>query len=418
MGTTTDPRLDERYLVDLHAHYPIHLRLLPKTPESVPSQDTSGPGLWDKIRALILKSLNNHDNFPAPNDPAVTVDNLYAGNVGVILSVLYEPFDEMDLAKSYGAPPEGSYFTDLVKQLEEVECDIRDYQPEAVVAHDTAELAAAVAAQRLALIHAVEGGFQLGSSEGEVQANLAELARRGVAYVTLAHLFWRQVATNAPAIPFLPDWVYRWWFPEPADPLAPLGKAAIRAMVANRILIDVTHMSEKAIGATLDMLDAEYPRQAIPVVATHGAYRFGSHEYNLTDKLIQRIAARDGVIGLIACEHWMTDGLDKTKTFDDTFEVLYQHIEKIASLTGGYRNVAIGSDLDGFIRPSMPGLERPQGYKDVRARLEQRYADPSIPKAIFSDNALRLLEYWGEMRGRGRGDGGIPTPSPAHSDSV
>ena len=32
-----------------------------------------------------------------------------------------------------------------------------------------------------------------------------KLAAHGVAYITVAHLFWRGVATNAPAIPFLPD---------------------------------------------------------------------------------------------------------------------------------------------------------------------------------------------------------------------
>ena len=46
---------------------------------------------------------------------------------------------------------------------------------------------------------------------------MAELAARGVAYVTLAHLFFRQVATNAPAIPFIPDRIYRLLFPQSRD---------------------------------------------------------------------------------------------------------------------------------------------------------------------------------------------------------
>ena len=59
------------------------------------------------------------------------------------------------------------------------------------------------------------------------------LADSGVAYVTLAHLFWRQVATNAPAIPFLPDWLYRRVFPQPDRGLTELGTAAVRAWFAS-----------------------------------------------------------------------------------------------------------------------------------------------------------------------------------------
>ena len=54
-------------------------------------------------------------------------------------------------------------------------------------------------------MHCVEGGFHLGATPQQVDANVTALAGRGVAYVTLAHLFWRRVAANAPAIPFIPD---------------------------------------------------------------------------------------------------------------------------------------------------------------------------------------------------------------------
>ena len=50
-----------------------------------------------------------------------------------------------------------------------------------------------------ALVHAVEGGFSLGGTAEEIAENVHELAEWGVAYVTLAHLFYRQVAANTPA---------------------------------------------------------------------------------------------------------------------------------------------------------------------------------------------------------------------------
>jgi microsomal dipeptidase-like Zn-dependent dipeptidase len=166
--------------------------------------------------------------------------------------------------------------------------------------------------------------------------------------------------------------------------------------VENHILIDVTHMSTDSLNVTLDLLDEKNvdPERNVPVVATHSAYRFGKLEYNLSDPHIRRIGQRKGVIGLIACDHYITDGLrGKTKTLDDSLEVLRRHIDKIASLTDGYDCIGIGSDLDGFIKPSLTGLEFPKGYEAMWAYLSRHYSD-DIADKIFKRNAMRLLSYW------------------------
>ena len=383
-------------LVDLHAHYPMHLAMDTKVGARAWMTDTHRAGVWEKVRAWLLKILNDEDNFPGPNEPAITIPNLKAGGVGVVLSVLYAPFDEMDLSKKYASPPEASYFRDLRSQMVAVEQDIAtNYAADAAVAHNQNELAAALAAGKVALIHAVEGGFQLGETEDHVKQNVVQLAELGVGYVTVAHLFFRQVATNAPAIPFLPDWVYNWWFPQPSGGLTPLGRTAIHAMVDNHILIDLTHMSKDSIDATLTLLDSDVdPERRAPVVATHSAYSFGKLQYNLIDEHIRRIAERRGVIGLIACDHYMTSGIrGRTTSLEESVEVLRRHIDKIAELTGSYENIAIGTDLDGFIKPTLKGLEFPKGFSDVRSCLANHYSEP-IVEQIFSSNALRLLSYW------------------------
>ena len=84
-----------------------------------------------------------------------------------------------------------------------------------------------------AIIHCIEGGFALGVTATEIAANVEELARSGVAYVTLAHLFWRGVATNAPAIPFVPDSLYKLLFPSRGVGLTALGTAAVRRWCAS-----------------------------------------------------------------------------------------------------------------------------------------------------------------------------------------
>ena len=158
-------------------------------------------GAGNKARGAILwvaSRLLNYRSWDA--GPRVTADFLAAGGVRVGLSVLYSPFDEMDLDEPYGALPEPGYFARLLEQLEQVEAEIGGHAG-ATVVHDEAELDRALADGVVGLVHCVEGGFHLGPTPADVDANVTALAARGVAYVTLAHLFWRRVAANAPAHP-------------------------------------------------------------------------------------------------------------------------------------------------------------------------------------------------------------------------
>ena len=384
-------------IVDLHSHYPIHL--LAGEPDAVALMTSEGrPSLADRLRALVLRAANRIANYPGKGErPAVTVPTLAHSNVRVALSVLYAPFAEIDLDQDYGAPPEPGYFDDLLKQLDLVEREVAGQPALAVLAHNGAELAAAQAAGKVALVHAVEGGFHLGDTADAVTRNVRTLKQRGVAYVTVAHLFWRRVATNSPGIPFLPDALYTILFRQPRTGLTALGEALIRAMVENRILVDVTHMSRESIDATLLLLDQLDPGGTVPLVATHSACQaFGRASYNVADDHITAVARRGGVIGLIASKHWMAQGFPEPKTFDDTIDIVCRHIDHIRTVVGDpegvHRFVAFGSDQDGFIKPALPGLKTPAGFVRVEEELVKRYG-AAAARDICSGNALRVLRY-------------------------
>ena len=84
---------------------------------------------------------------------------------------------------------------------------------------------------------ALEGGFSLGGDATRSRTSVEALAEAGVAYITLAHLFWRHIATNAPALPFMPDWLYQAASsPGHGGGLSKLGRRAIKEMIAHRIL--------------------------------------------------------------------------------------------------------------------------------------------------------------------------------------
>jgi membrane dipeptidase len=379
-------------IVDLHAHYPMHV-LEPRRADTHAA--VVAPWKGSPWRGWMLNILSRLFNYEGPgDDPSVTVDLLRQGEVGAVLSVLFEPFDEMDLNEPYGAPPKPHYFENLVKQIGRVEESLEGEDRARLVRNPT-DMDAAIAADEIAFIHCIEGAFAVGADAQQMKDNVAALATRGVAYITLAHLFYRGVAQNAPAIPFMPDWLYRTVFPQKGDAgITPLGEACVRAMVDNRVLLDITHMNEKAIEHAFRLLDP-----ATPVIASHIACRVGSAEYNLSDDTIREVGRRGGVMGVIVCEHWACDGPPPTpKTFEQSVDVVCTHINRIVDVTGSDDNVAIGSDLDGYIKPALHQLEHEGRMKELEAALVKEYGAERAKK-FCSENLLGLLRsYW-------RGDG-------------
>jgi microsomal dipeptidase-like Zn-dependent dipeptidase len=328
----------------------------------------------------------------------VTPELLAEGGVGVALSVLYLPFDEIDFSKDYGDPPDRSYLQNLLDQMTIVEEDADAHADKIAVARTGEELRSVIDSGRTALVHCLEGGFELGPDTDRMTENVRTLKQRGLAYITVAHLFYRGVATNAPALPFLPDWLYNLLFHQRrSEGLSPLGVALVEAMVEHRVVIDITHMSDRATAHLFKLLGELDPGREVPVFATHGACRLGSEEYCLPDDTIREVAARDGVVGLILCDHHMIDGVRRkqTKRFEDSLEVLFAHIDHLREVTGSFRNIGIGSDLDGYIKPALAGLGHMGKMKELQEALVTKYGAADA-EAICSGNALRVLEtYWG-----------------------
>ena len=350
----------------------------------------------DKIRAIVLRIASAlFSDRELWSGERVNLESMQRGNARVVLSVLHSPFNEMDLSRPYGSPPASGYFGELIKQIERVEDDLATWNDSVVtIVRGADELDRSLHAGAVAMVHCLEGGVDLGDTTEEIDRNLAELKRRGIAYVTLAHLFYRQVATNTPAIPFLPDTLYNWVFHQPkGEGLTERGRIAVEAMARNRILVDLAHMRADSLEETFEILDRVGPD--MPVINSHAGYRFGTQEYMLDATTVERIAKRRGVIGLIMAQHQLNDGIRKkqTETFEESFEVICKHIDKVREITGSNEHVAIGSDLDGFIKPTMGGLETMADLAQLEAALAKRYGDDA--ELIASGNAVRVLrELW------------------------
>ena len=105
-------------LVDLHAHYPMHLL----DDEQQRTHERARNWWRQRWQSRVVDLISRFANYQGPGDtPSVTEALMRDGDVGVALSMLYQPFDEMDLTKSYGSPPRESYFDDIVDQRRMVE---------------------------------------------------------------------------------------------------------------------------------------------------------------------------------------------------------------------------------------------------------------------------------------------------------
>ena len=383
-------------IADLHAHYPMRVinEMDPETTARL--MKTPGPTFRDRLQALVLKFANKVGNYPSWDGTyRITPETLREGGVGLAMSVQLGPFDEMDLDTHYAAAPEPGYFGHLRASIEAVEQEVATHDRSQLrLVHNRAELDDCIAAAATALVHAVEGGCLLGDSDTEIETNCAELAERGVGYVTVAHLFFRQVATNANALPFLPDPIYNLVFPQRGkDRLTPRGETLVRSLVENRILIDLSHMDPGGIQETLALLDEIDPGHEMPVISTHAGYRFGKQKYMCDEKTLRQIKRRNGVVGLIMAQHQLNDGIrkKKTTTLEESLDVICKHIDEIAEVTCGHEHIAIGTDLDGFIKPTMGGLKTAAELRLIEEGLRERYGDEIAEKVTWK-NALRVLE--------------------------
>ncbi len=386
-------------LADLHCHFPMHLV---KWEEEHVHPHERLEHWWDRIRHdvnaegfdLAARLVNNR---AFGSGWRVSLDGLEAGGAGIVCSVLYWPFCEFQLGVPYGSPPDPAAFGCLTDQLAHVERKLTDADPDGT-RHVIVTTEATLDDPRLRFVHCVEGGFHLGPDPEAVDDQIRELADAGVFYITLAHLFYRGVAADAPAVPPLTDEEYNIVFSQPDEGLPALGRAAIAAMAQHNVVVDVSHMRPDVVTQALAELDRLDPDRTLPVIASHvGAASAGprGHAYNLAPDTMRAIRDRDGVIGLIAAQHL----LGTTRTPDDSRELLKRHIDAIHDALGDHDHTAIGTDLDGFIKPTLAGLERAEDLTRLQGWIGDLY--PDAAGAILHANAERVLRQTFGLRAAG-----------------
>lgn len=104
-----------------------------------------------------------------------------------------------------------------------------------------------------------------------------------------------------------------------------------------------------------------------------------AQRYQLAEETVGKTAERDGVIGLILAQHQLNDGIRKKliKRLEESIDVICRHIDRIEEI-GGPGHVGLGTDLDGFIKPTMGGLDTASDLAKLREPPLARYDEAIV----------------------------------------
>jgi len=270
-----------------------------------------------------------------------------------------------------------------------------------------ADVSKAANSGRIALPLGMENG-------GPVAGSFAELKRyrdRGVRYITLAHSKSNHISDSSY------DTNERW------QGLSEFGKTLIGEMNRQGVMVDISHLSDKAAWQVLEL-------SKVPVIASHSSLRHftpGFHR-NMTDEMLKALGANGGVLQInfgssfltkaardwsdkysaSAAEYARVNNIDSNDErmrgyaeqyraalpypYATTRHVL-DHIDRAVEIAG-IDHVGLGSDYDG-VGDSLPlGLKDVSSYPELVLGLSQRGYSREDTVKILAGNILRV---WREV---------------------
>jgi membrane dipeptidase len=245
---------------------------------------------------------------------------------------------------------------------------------------------------------------------GPIAGDFETLARfrdRGIRYVTLTHSKSNHISDSSY------DLNEQW------QGLSEFGKSLIPEMNSQGVMIDVSHISDRAYWQVLELTHT-------PVIASHSSLRHYTPGFqrNMTDEMVAALTDNGGVIQINFGSGFLTKAArdyanasqqaflrfraEQSITGDDprllefaasyraenpypyaTIDDVLNHIDRAVELAG-IDHVGIGSDYDGV------GDSLPAGLKDVSefpnltaGLLERGYSEADIEK-IYGGNLMRV----------------------------
>ncbi|HXH92547.1 MAG TPA: dipeptidase, partial [Thermoanaerobaculia bacterium] len=257
---------------------------------------------------------------------------------------------------------------------------------------------------KTALMIGVEGGHAIEDS----LSILRDFYRLGARYMTLTH-----VNTN--------NWCDSSGDGGRHNGLTDFGRDVVRTMNDLGMIVDISHVSDKAFYAVLETT-------RVPLVATHSSCRaLCRHPRNMTDDMLRDLAKNGGVCMINFFSAFLNDAVAQvimnsqkrvksesaggTEEMPDdatdwdlylewfntlgspqaTIDDAVDHILHAADVAG-IDHVGIGSDFDGV--PALPkDLQTAAGLPLLTARLLERGVSEGDVEKILGGNFMRVFEH-------------------------
>lgn len=219
------------------------------------------------------------------------------------------------------------------------------------------ELDAARAAGRCAAFLSLEGAEGISCDPGRLE----ELRQAGI---TMVNLTWN--ADNALAGCSKTD----------GPGLSVQGREFVRRAQRLGILLDVSHVSDRAFWDMLDIAEA-------PIVASHSNSRtLCGHSRNLTDEQFRAICDCGGYAGINLYPCFLAEDAHAD------FETIYTHMDHFLQIGG--EHVALGGDLDGI--SALPnGFTGLRDYPALASFLEKKGFSGTVIQNIYCDTMEKVV---------------------------
>lgn len=373
-----------------------------------------------------------------PMSVRTNFDKLDPGGVDAQLATVYIPeeqwFDDFPILKAlrFVTPRvrkflKQSYYDATIANMNLLEAQVSRFNAKRVsephelrprrlrVVKSPSALQSAIDDNEVALIHSVEGAHSLQGDcwdkvlkpdlvpstvmQSEIFMNLDDLAKRGVAYLTLAH-FYPNCCVSSPCFPY-PGYSFTFikkaglfdkW--DHTKGLSKLGEEVVEKMIDLGMIVDITHLTPVARKRVYEIVDTTFARQDHAVIASHvGAHSINPDPYCLHDWELKWLADHECVAGVIFMNYWLSP-VDTPLGIKYLIETI-KHMAKV----GSWRVVSLGTDFDGFTDPpdeikdmsELPRLTRELASLHFDALNKSRLFTDQQIKDMLGGNALRVL---------------------------
>ncbi|MGM0585219.1 MAG: dipeptidase [Pseudomonadota bacterium] len=168
--------------------------------------------------------------------------------------------------------------------------------------------------------------------------------------------------------------------PDRGPGLTDLGRALVRECDARRILVDCSHLTEAGFWDVAEVSER-------PLVATHSnAHALCPHARNLTDRQLDAIRERDGMVGVNLATGFLRE--DGQMAAMEDLDALLRHIAHMVERVGEDR-VGLGSDFDGAKLPRP--IRDVAGLPALRAALREAGFGEEFLEKFCRGNWMRVL---------------------------